>query len=156
MSLKSFFQKVWASIKSIFAKLKPVVKDAVHYGVVIAEALQEFEGGPLGDFLSNVLKGAPADVQESIKAKLPDILIKMRLVDASLQGGTPEEVVNAAVEVFKTIDPKYRPGFFFFFFIQIAVLVADGDGGWDEGQTFIKKYYDHQYQNPETVPSSIN
>ena len=153
MSLKTFFTKLWASIKSIFAKLKPHIKDAVHYGVVIAEAFQQYEDGPLGDFISSILKGQALEVQEVIKAKLPEILIKMRLVDASLQGGTPEEVVAAAVEVFKSIDPNYKPGFLNELAVQITMVVSDGEITWDEGQTLIKWYYDHQYVNPETLPS---
>jgi hypothetical protein len=57
MSIISFLAKLWNSIRSLFNKLPPTVKTAVHLGVSVTENIKNFVDSPLADVLTDCYPG---------------------------------------------------------------------------------------------------
>lgn len=147
MSLQTFLSKLWVGIKSLFASLPAEIKTAIHIGVLVTENLKAFVDSPLADVLTAIIPGQVDDVVKTLlRAELPGLLIKLRLVDASWQTADPALIFSKAAAAFKELDPSVQPGILHNLSILIAQMLSDGKLTWSDGVYVLQWYYKTQFK----------
>lgn len=123
------------------------LKDAIHIGVLVVENIKNFVDSPSADILTVLIPGDTDDqVKNWLRAKLPDILIKLRLVDSTLGLTDPVEITAAAIKVLQDLDDDIKSAFLHDLAILIAQVAADGKLSWSDGVYILQWYYQHKYK----------
>lgn len=157
MSLGTLLKSIWAAISSLWNNLESELKVAIHIGVDVTQAIKTFDDNnpEVADIITTLIPGDVDDkIKNSIRAALPNILIKLRLVDAAAQAGSPQDIVRSAIAVIKSLDPSINGNFLDGLSIAIAQVTADGKLTWNDAKYLLKWYYDNQYQNGTAVNSA--
>lgn len=150
MSVFTFLEKLLKAIARLFSKLPADTKAALNIGVLVVENLKAVIESGAVDILTALIPGAADDlVKEWLRAELPNILIKMRLVDAALGLTDPEAIAKAAVDTFRSVgaisDKDAHD-----LSIMAAMVAADGKLTWSDGVHLMEYYYQKKYK-PEQV-----
>ncbi len=147
MSLNSFLSKIWSSLKSLFDGLPAEFKLAIHIGVLITENIKHFVDSPGADVLTALM---PGDIDDKIiallKAKLPAILVELKLADNCADLTDPNEITACAIEVLKGISGDISSAFLHNLAILIAQVAADGKLSWSDGVYVLEWYYQHNFK----------
>jgi len=157
MSLKSFLHGIGQFFANLFSKLEPVLKKAVAVGVTITDAIKNFDTAhpELTDIITKLTKGTGDDKAVAlVREKLPDIMIELRLVDATLGLTDPDEIVAAGVKVIQQLSGDYKSAFLNSLSIIIAQVASDGKLDWDDAVYLLKWYYDHK--DVEEVDTTVD
>ena len=156
MSLKKFFNRIGQFFSKLWKGLLPDLKKAVHIGVVVVDAIKNFDSlnPEVLDILTAIIPGDLDDkIKDKIREKLPSILIELRLVDATLNLTDPQEIVKAAVQTLQQLSGDYKASFLNSLAIIIARVAADGKLDWNDAIFLEKWYYDHR--NVESTDTSL-
>ena len=146
MSLKSFFNGIFSAIASIFHSLEPIVKKAIDVAYQVTNGIKTFDTSiPIvGDVLSHLL---PQHLGEEainiLRVKLPEIVIKLRLVDATLGLTDPAQIMQAALKVIESMDKQTKNIFLNSLSIMIGQEVAGSNLPWDVAKFTAGYYFDH-------------
>ena len=147
MSLKTFLEKIWGSIKSLFDGMPSELKTAIHIGVVITENIKKLVDSPVTDVLTAVI---PGDVDDQLKillrAKLPVILTELKLADSCAGLTDPNEITACAIKVLQGLNGDIQSVFFHNLSILIAQIAADGKLSWSDGVYLLEWYYQHEFK----------
>ena len=146
MSLKSFFNSIFAAIASIFHNLEPIVKKAIDIAFHVVNNIKDFDAAMpmVGDLLSHLLPQHLGDEAINIlRNKLPEIAIKLRLVDVTLGLTDPNEIMQAALKVIESMDKQTKNIFLNSLSIMIGQEVAGANLPWDVAVFTGKYYFDH-------------
>jgi uncharacterized protein (DUF2267 family) len=155
MPLGTFLKKIWNGIKKHFAKLPQELKDSIHIGVVVVDAIKAFVFSPEADILTTII---PGDIDDKIKAKLreflPRIVVEMKLADRCGTLTDPNEILKCAIDTLQTISGDWvsdsaKKNFYDSLAVMIAQVASDGKLDWNDGKTILKWYFDHVYKAPE-------
>lgn len=155
MSLGNFLKHIWQGIKHIFDGLLPVLKQAVHWGVVITDAIKTFDANhpDVADILTAIIPGnADDNVKTKLREALPKIVVEMRLVDATLGLTDPNEIMKAALKVIEQLDGDYKSAVLHNLSILTAQVVSDGKLDWKDAVYLLQWYYEHK--KVSTVPAA--
>lgn len=151
MSLKSFFKKIGDFFSNLFKGLAPQLKKAVDIGVRITDEIKKFDTEHPGvvNIINQLIPGDTDDkIAADIREKLPEIMIELKLVDATLGLTDPNEIVAAGVKVVQQLSGDYRSSFLNSLSIILTRVASDGKIDWDDAIFLGKWYYDHR-DNPE-------
>ena len=146
MSLKSFFQGIFATIARLFEGLVPELKKAVDIAYHVTNSIKSFDASMpiVGDLLSHLLPAhIGEEVIDTLRVKLPEIVVKLRLVDVTLGLTDPNEIMQAALKVIESMDGQTKNIFLNSLSIMIAQEAADGHLAWDVAAYTGKWYFDH-------------
>lgn len=142
MSLETFLAKIWGNIKKAFEGLPAELKTAVHIGVMVTENIKTFVDSPGADVLTAIIPGTiDDDVKLWLRAKLPNILTELKLVDATLGLTDPAEITAAAIKVLQSLDGDIKSAFLHNLSILIGQVAADGKLTWSDGVYILQWYY---------------
>lgn len=147
MSLKTIINAIGKFFSKIWKSLSPTLKNAVHIGVTITEAIKNYDAANPGtiDLLTKIIPGDLDDkLKEKIRTNLPDVMLQLRLVDTSLNLTDPAEIVAAAIDMLNKMGGIYRKQALNDLSIAIANVAADGKLNWDDAVYILKYYYDHK------------
>lgn len=111
MSLKSFLNKLFQQIAKFFQGLKPELQKAIHYGVIVVDAIKTFDtkSPMVADILTAIIPGTWDDaLKEKMREYLPKIAVELRLVDATLGLTDPQEIMASAVAFIQQLDGDYK------------------------------------------------
>jgi hypothetical protein len=134
MSLKSFLEKIWAGIKTLFDKVPTNIKNAIHIGVVVTENIKTFVDSPVVDVLTALIPGDIDDkIKDLLRARLPVILTELKLADSCAALSDPNEVTACAIKVLQGITGDTQSAFFHNLSILIAQVAADDELSWSDG-----------------------
>src|ERR1700739_1991023 len=143
----SFLSKIWAHIKELFTGLPQDLKTAIHIGVQVTSVFTVLVQSPVADIITALIPGDIDDrIKEYLRAKLPQILIDLRLVDVTLGLTDPHEIAANALKVFQDLDPQAKPAFLHSLSILIAQIAADGKLSWSDGVYLLQWYYENEYK----------
>lgn len=146
MSLRSFFNGILASIASLFHSLEPVVKKALDVAFHVVNSIKTFDTSiPIvGDLLSHLLPDHLGEEAINIlRVKLPDIAVKLRLVDVTLGLTDPTEIMQAALKAIESMDKQTKNIFLNSLSIMIGQEVAGSNLPWDIAVFTGKYYFEH-------------
>ncbi len=145
MSLGTWLADIIKGIEDFFNRITPKAKEAIHWGVVITQALKTTEDFG-GDVFDKIFPGVPAAVNEAVRAKLPEILINLKLAEDCSNQTDEAEFIKCAALTFQSVVGDFRNDFADALAVQITIAASDGDISWTEGKTLVKWYYDHKYK----------
>ncbi|NCD70786.1 hypothetical protein [Mucilaginibacter agri] len=155
MSLTSFLSKIWSGIKSIFDKLPYELQSAAHIAVVITQNIKNFTDSPAADILTLLI---PGDIDNKIKdwlrAKLPEVLTALRLVDSISALKDPDEITAAAVKTIQNLDPNVQNAFMHDLSVLIAQEISKAQNNtlkWSDAIYIIEWYYQHKYKQQADI-----
>lgn len=154
MSLKKFIQSIANLFAGIFNHVLPEVKKAMHIAVSIVNNLKNFDTlhPEFSDILTAIIPGnLDDDIKNLLREKLPQVFIELKLVDATFNAVTPEEITAAAVAVIQQLSGDYRSATLNSLSIIIAQLAADNKLDWSDAVYLMKWYYDHTYKADEII-----
>ncbi len=147
MSLKSILRDIGQWISNIFKKFDPVAKKAVSIAVDIVDAIKNFDTATpfVGNLIAQLIPGDADDkIIAAIRAKLPQIVIELKLVDETLGLTDPEEIVLAAIKVIKQLDGDYKSSFLHSLAVILTQVAADGKIDWSDAIYVVQWFYDHK------------
>lgn len=151
MSLKSFLSKIWADIKSVFDKLPSELRSTAHIAVTITENIKNFSDSSVADIITLLIPGDIDDkIKEWLRAKLPDILTALRLVDSISTLTDPNEIIAAALSTLKNMDSNVQNAFVHDLSVLIAQEVSKAQNNtlkWSDGVYIIEWYYQHKFKH---------
>lgn len=147
MSLKTFIEKLWATITSLFQSFPSEIKNAIHIGVVVTENIKTFVDSPAADVLTALI---PGDIDDEIKnllrAKLPGILTELKLADSCSGLTDPKQITTCAIKVLQGLNGDIKNAFLHNLSIFIAQVAAKGNLTWSDGVTVLEWYYQNEYK----------
>jgi hypothetical protein len=147
MSLKTFINKIWGEIKTLFDGITDEMKTAIHVGVVITENIKNFVDSPAADILTAIM---PGDLDDQIKgwlrAKLPTILTELKLADSCNSLTDPQQIIACAIKVLQGLEGDVKSAFLHNLSIFIAQVAADGKLSWSDGVLILEWYYKNEYK----------
>ncbi len=149
MSVKTFLQKIYNSIKRFFTGLMPELKKAIHIGVTVTEAIKKFDtNSPIAaDILTALIPGTVDDfIKNKIREQLPKIVVQLRLVDETLGLTDPADIMRQAVKVIQQLDGDYSNAFLHDLSIIVAQVAADGKLNWGDAVYLLQWYYQHKFK----------
>lgn len=156
MSLKSILHGIGQWIANIFKGMEPIAKKAVAIGVQVTNAIKEFDTNNPGvaDIITKLIPGTADDkAAEAIRAKLPEIMVELKLVDATLGLTDPDEIVAAGIKAIQQLSGDYKSSFLNSLSIILTQVAADGKIDWDDAVYLGKWFYDHE--NVPEVDTSV-
>jgi hypothetical protein len=147
MSLKSFLEKIWAGIKTLFDKVPTNIKNAIHIGVVVTENIKTFVDSPVADVLTMLIPGNIDDkLKDLLRAKLPYLLSELKLADDCAGLTDPAEITACAIKVLQDLNGNVQSAFLHNLSILIAQVAADDELSWSDGVYLLEWYYQNQYK----------
>lgn len=156
MSLRSFFNGIFAAIASLFHGLVPELKKAIDIAYQVTNSIKSFDSSmPLvGDLLSHLLPShLGEEVINILRLKLPEIVVKLRLVDVTLGLIDPNEIMQVAIKAISAMDGQTKNVFLNSLSIMIAQEAADGHLAWDVAAYTGKWYFDHNGSLADVTPT---
>lgn len=149
MSLKNFLRNILNAIGHLFQGLLPELKNAVHIGVTITNAIKEFDltHPDVADIITAIIPGELDNkIKDKIRGWLPKIVVELRLVEAGLGLTDPNEIMKQAIIVLQGLPgaTDAKKNFLNGLSILVAQVTADGKLDWNDAAYILKWYYDHQ------------
>lgn len=146
MNIKSFFIKIWTAVKSLFNQFPSEIKVAVHIAVSITENFKAFIDSPIADMMTFII---PGDVDDKLKillrAQLPIILTKLKLVDANVDDTDLNAIIDSAIETLKKTTPEIKAAFLHNLAVLLSQIAADGKLSWSDGVCVVEWYYKNEF-----------
>jgi hypothetical protein len=147
MSLKTFINKIWGDVKTLFESFPDEMKTAIHIGVLITENIKNFVDSPVADVLGALI---PDDIGEDIKAwlraKIPGILTELKLADSCSGLTDPQQITACAIKVLQGLDGDIQSAFLHNLSIFIAQVASNGQLTWSDGVSILEWYYQNEYK----------
>lgn len=148
MSLQSFLTKIWNEIKSLFDRIPPELKTAIHVGVIVTENIKNFVDSPTADVLTAIIPGNIDDeIKNWLRAKLPQILTELKLADSCSGLTDPSQITACAIKVLQGLDGDIKSAFLHNLSILIAQVASDGKLTWSDGVYILQWYYQNEYKS---------
>lgn len=144
--MKKLFKIIVHALSLAWEWLKPIEKKAVSWAVEITNAVKEFdtEHPEAADIITKIIPGDIDDViKERIRAALPDIMIKLRLIQATEGLTDPAEIVLAGAKVLQSFEGLVRNTAYNDFVIFLTDAAADGQIDWKDLAYLPKWKYDN-------------
>lgn len=138
----TFLKNLWLKIKAFFETAIPKTKSALDYGVEVANKLNSVINSPIVDYLTYVIPGSTDDViVAAIRAKLPQILIDLNLVDSAINSKDPNAVIAAAMKTLQAKQGTVQYALLHGIASIVADIAANGDLSWSEIAAIIEDFY---------------
>jgi hypothetical protein len=147
MSLKTFIEKIWADVKTLFENIPAELKTAIHIGVLVTENIKNFVDSPAADVLTAIIPGdIDDDIKNWLRAKLPTVLTELKLADSCSSLTDPQQITTCAIQVLQGLDGDVKSAFLHNLSIFIAQVASDGKLTWADGVSILEWYYQNEYK----------
>jgi hypothetical protein len=147
MSLKTFIEKIWVDIKTLFEGIPAELKTAIHIGVIVTENIKNFVDSPAADVLTSIIPGdIDDDIKNWLRAKLPTVLTELKLADSCSSLTDPQQITACAIQVLQGLDGDVKSAFLHNLSIFVAQIAAGGKLTWADGVTILEWYYQNEYK----------
>ncbi|TWJ01702.1 hypothetical protein JN11_01856 [Mucilaginibacter frigoritolerans] len=147
MSLKTFIEKIWADVKTLFENIPTELKTAIHIGVLITENIKAFVDSPAADVLTAIIPGdIDDDIKNWLRAKLPTVLTELKLADSCSSLTDPQQITACAIQVLQGLDGDVKSAFLHNLSIFIAQVASNGKLTWADGVSILEWYYQNDYK----------
>jgi len=147
MSLKTFINKIWAEIKTLFDGFPAEMQIAVHIGVIVTENIKNFIDSPAADVLTAIIPGdIDDDIKNWLRAKLPAVLTELKLADSCSGLTDAGQITACAIKVLQGLDGDIQSAFFHNLSIFVAQIASNGKLTWADGVTILEWYYQNEYK----------
>ncbi|WP_259071213.1 hypothetical protein HDF24_24120 [Mucilaginibacter sp. X4EP1] len=147
MSLKTFIDKIWAEIKTLFNGFPAEMQIAVHIGVIVTENIKNFVDSPAADVLTAIIPGdIDDDVKNWLRAKLPGVLTELKLADSCAGLTDASQITACAIKVLQGLDGDIQSAFLHNLSIFIAKIASNGKLTWGDGVTILEWYYQNEFK----------
>ncbi|MBD1365178.1 hypothetical protein IDJ77_15285 [Mucilaginibacter sp. ZT4R22] len=148
MSIISFLARLWNSIRSLFNKLPPTIKIAVHLGVIITENIKNFVDSPLADVLTEIIPGDTDDkIKQALRTALPILLTNLKLTENCNSSTNQQEITKCAIKALQNLDGEIKNAYLHNLSVLISQLAADGKLSWSDGVCIVEWYYQLRYKH---------
>lgn len=150
MSLKSFLHKIGQFFSNLFKSLTKVAKKAVEVGVDVTNAIKQFdtEHPEAANLLTSLIPGTLDDaIKDKIRGALPEIMVKLRLADATLDGKA-DEILIAGIKAVQSLTGSERSTFLNSLSVLIAEVAADGEVDLDD-LLYLQQWFYKNQKNDE-------
>lgn len=147
MSFKSFLRKIGDFFSGLFKSLGPIAKKGLDIGVRITDEIKKFDEEHPGavDIITKLIPGDVDDrIAAKIREKLPEVMVQLRLVDATLGLTDPNEIVTAGIAVIKQLGGDYKVTFLNDLAIHLTRIASDGKVDIDDALYLAKWYYENK------------
>lgn len=145
MSFKTFISGIAQAVSKLFKNLTKVAKKSVDIAIKVVDEIKQFDAEhPEAVNLLTALIPGDADnrIAENIRAKLPEIMLKLKLVDETLE--LPDaQILIAGIKALQSMEGIYKNATLNSLAILITDAAADGKVTWDELALLPKWYYDN-------------
>jgi hypothetical protein len=147
MSIKSFLNKLWQSIRSLFNSFPAELKEAVSIGIIVTQNIKTIIDSPVADILTTIIPGDIDDkIKQILRAAIPVILTDLRLASNCGTPTNPQEITKCAVETLQKLDGDIKSAFLHNLSVMIAQAAADGQLSWSDGVCILEWYYQHKFK----------
>jgi len=148
--MKKFFKMIGHFFSNLWHSLQPKLKQAVAIAVEVTNAIKEFDSEHPGavDAITHLIPGKYDDaIVGRVREALPDIMIKLRLVQATEGLTDPNEIVKAGIAVLQSFDGMVKNTAYNSLVQFITDAAADGKLDWNDLAYLPKWLYDHDKDN---------
>lgn len=147
MSIKTFLNKIWDEIATVFSGIPAEMKTAIHIGVVVTENIKSFVDSPVADILTVLIPGdIDDDIKNCLRAKLPVILTELKLADSCAGLTDPQQITACALKVLQGLDGGIKSAFLHNLSIFVAQIASNGKLTWSDGVAILEWYYQNKYK----------
>jgi hypothetical protein len=147
MKLTNWLKKIWKSIKSLFNRISPDIKEAIHLGVVVTENMKIFVDSPAADILTVLIPGDTDDkIKVALRSALPALLLQLKLADNCMGASTAAEITTCAVKTLQSLADNVKSALLHNLAVMIAEVAADGKLSWKEGASVMEWYYQQNFK----------
>jgi hypothetical protein len=147
MSLKTFINKIWTEVKSMFQNVPSELQTAIHIGVIVTENIKTFVDSPAADVLTAIIPGDLDDeIKNWLRAKLPSLLTELKLADSCGGLTDPQQITQCAIKVLQGLTGDIKSAFLHNLSIFIAQVAAGGKLTWSDGVMILEWYYRNEYK----------
>ena len=153
LKLKTFLERVWRGIEKAFKKLDAGSQKLVPAAIDITNSLKNIiekgtASGNIVDTLTSIIPGTVDDKAVRIgRTYLPQLLIKLTLIDQINKEGSLEDKCNLAIERIKLFDNDQKELFYDGLARKLLQYMSDGKLSWREVGYLVKWYYDNKKES---------
>ena len=145
--MKSFLNKLWQSIKSLFNSFPADLKEAVSIGITVTENIKALIDSPVADILTAIIPGNIDDkIKQALRGAIPVILADLKLADKCGSLTNPQEITHCAVETLQKLDGDIKSAFLHNLSVLVAQVAADGQLSWSDGVCILEWYYRNKFK----------
>lgn len=133
--LGKIISRVGSFIRSFLNRIDPETKRLAELAIALTNGVKTFIDSPVGEFTLEGLKALiPGNLDDKainwlntfVDTKLPDIIIRLKLIKEVAEISDPVEKAIRVINFMKTVDPSERTGFIIN--LSGAILEALEDG----------------------------
>ncbi len=148
--MKKLLQKIWAAIKSVWAKADEATKQYVPIAISVVEAIKTVLESPVDDVLVFIAKSATPSgasaalidkINTTIKEFIPKVLMDLKLVDSIANITDPNEQLKAILEQFKLSSDETKNIIYHGLSSLIIEKLSDGVLSWSDAIAISEYYY---------------
>ena len=151
--MKALLQKIWNGIKNLFEKSTDITKHLIPVCIKIANRFKVAMDGPADELAVAIVSFALPKMSpfftaavESVKKRLPSILLTLEMVDVISQIEDPNERLKKIIELFKLSDDQTKNKAYHDLCSLVLTDLADGKLTWIEASALSQYYYDNIYK----------
>ena len=155
MSLPNFLRNLWTAIGSIFNHAEEEIRRValpVAYGVV--NALKVVTDLDPNDILGSIIGKVGTAGEDIIRKSLPNILLELKLIDATINAGDINAQLAAALNVLHLSSDRAKAAFYHNIGTMLLQDLSDGKLSISESITLIE-YYVHNNPTPYVKPAPV-
>ena len=144
--MKKLFKKLFTWIQKIFNSLDEESKKAIPVAISITSAVRAFMDSGIGEFslaaLKKLIPGTLDDVAiEFIDQKLPDIIIKLKMIESVTLIEDKDEKVKAIISFLRLCSDEEQNTFWQGLSNMIYQALKDGNLSWGEVSILLEAAY---------------
>lgn len=145
--MKKLLQTIGNWLAHLFGGLLPKTKNALRIAISITEAIKNFDlkHGNLVDIATQII---PSDIDNKVKDKirsiLPELLLQLQLVDATLGLKKEDEILAAALKTIQSLDKNFSNAFLHSIAVLIAQVAADGKLDFSDAVFLVEFIYNRK------------
>jgi hypothetical protein len=151
--MKELLRKILLGIKNLFSKATEETKHLLPICIGIANGLKKFMDSPLDEIAIGIVgfalpKASPffKSAVESVKKRLPSILLTLEMVDAVSKIDDPNERLRKIIELFKLSSNEAQNKAYHDLCTMVLADLSDGKLTWQEASALSQYYYDNIYK----------
>jgi hypothetical protein len=138
--LDKFFNRIFGSVNDFAKELAPVA-------IGVVQCVKKFVDSPIADVITSIIPGNIDDrLKEKLRAILPDVIIKMQLVDTIANIEDRNEQLKAILEKLKLSSDEAQNVFYHGLASLILEKLSDGKLTWTESVVIAEYYYKMQQE----------
>lgn len=148
IKLGKWLAGIWKGISKLWNKAEEGVKKLAPIAIKVVQNVKTFMDSPVADVITALIPGEADDnLKAKLREKLPNIIIKMQLVETIAGIEDTNEQLKAILEKLKLSSNDAQNVFYHGLASLILEKLSDGKLSWSEA-TIIAEYYYKNIEKP--------